>query len=392
MAAGSIRKRTGKNGVAYLVRVEFPPDPVTGQRRQRAETFRTKKAAEARLAEWLNEVERGTTVDATKMTVAEYLTYWLGVHGHNLRLSTLRQYTCLVSAHLIPALGTVALQKLSPAHLTAMYTEKRTSGRCDGKGGLAPRSVRHLHVVMHEALDFAVKHQMVIRNVCDVVDAPRFARKEMKTWTPDEIRRFLTTAEGDTYSPIWLLYVTTGLRRGEALGLRWRDIDLAAGRLNVVQSVVDVGGHVTIQEPKTSAARRNVRLSPACLATLKDHRTRQLERRLQAGPAWTDHDLVFTTGEGSPIQPRVLARAFDVLQAKAKVQRIRLHDLRHTHATLLFNDGKNIKMISQRLGHSDVGITLSVYAHLATDAQDEAAGSIDTLIFGGSPQASVNKA
>src|SRR4051794_35995782 len=122
MAAGSIWKRTGKNGIGYTVRVEFPPNPVTGKRRQRAETFKTKKAAEARLSEWLTEVERGTAVDATKMSVADYLTYWLGVHGHNLRPSTLQQYTSLVNAHLIPSLGTVPLQKLSPAHLTAMYS------------------------------------------------------------------------------------------------------------------------------------------------------------------------------------------------------------------------------------------------------------------------------
>lgn len=381
MAAGSIRKRTGKNGVAYLVRVEFPPDPVTGQRRQRAETFRTKKAAEARLAEWLNEVERGTAVDATKMTVAEYLTYWLGVHRHNLRPSTLQQYTSLVNAHLIPTLGTVALQKLSPAHLTAMYTEKRASGRRDGKGGLAPRSVRHLHVVMHEALDFAVKHQMVIRNVADAVDAPRFAKKEMTTWTAEHARTFLTTAEGDTYAPIWLLMLTTGLRRGEALGVRWGDFDAAKGMLHVRQTIIDVGGHAITSTPKTNAGRRTVRLSPACVDALKEHRKTQATRRLAAS-TWENIELAFTTGEGKPVQPRVLSRAFDVLQAKAKVPRIRLHDLRHTHATLLFNDGKNIKMISQRLGHSDVGITLSVYTHLATDAQDEAAGSIDNLIFG----------
>lgn len=373
-----IQKMTGPRGTAYLVRVEFPRDPISGKRRQRSESFKTKKAAEVRLAEWLTEIERGTAVDGSKMTVSEYLVYWLRVHSHNLRPSTMQQYTSLINAHLVPALGAIPLQRLQPAHLTSMYVEKRDSGRRRGTGGLAPRTVRHLHVVMHEALAFAVKHQIIIRNVADAVEAPRFGRKEMVTWTPEDIRTFLAMADGDTYSPIWLLMVTTGLRRGEALGVRWRDIDLARGTLTVMQSVIDVGGHVHISEPKTRAGRRTVKLSPLCVAALTAYRDRQ-PRRLLTQP---HHDLIFTTGDGKPVQPRVLSRAFDVLQEKAKVPRIRLHDLRHTHATLLFNDGKNIKMISQRLGHSDVGITLAVYTHLADNAQDEAADSIDGLIFG----------
>ncbi len=378
--AGSIQKTSGAHGTAYLVRVEFPPDPVTGKRRQRSKSFKTKKEAERALAEWLVEIERGTVVDGTKMTTGAYLAYWLDAHGHNLRPATLQQYRSLVNAHLIPALGAVALMKLSPAHLTALYAEKRKSGRRDGRGGLSPRTVRHLHAVIREALDFAVRHQLVVRNVAEVIDAPRFDRKEMETWSPDEIQRFLTTTADHAYSPIWLLYITTGLRRGEGLGLRWRDVDLTTGRLNVAQSVVDVGGHACIQEPKTAAARRIVKLSPICLTALREHRTRQLARRLAAS-AWEEHDLIFTTEDGGPINPRNLARAFDLLQRKAGVQRIRIHDLRHTHATLLFNDGQNVKMISQRLGHSDVSITLSVYAHLAPDAQDIAAASIDGLIF-----------
>ncbi len=378
--AGSIQKTIGAHGTAYLVRVEFPSDPATEKRRQRSKSFKTKKEAEKALAEWLVEIERGTAVDGTKMTTGAYLTYWLDTHGHNLRPATMQQYRSLVSAHLIPSLGTVPLMKLSPAHLTALYAEKRKRGRRDGQGGLSPRTVRHLHAIMREALDFAVRHQLVVRNVADVIDAPRFARKEMATWSPDEIQRFLAVTADHAYSPIWLLYITTGLRRGEGLGLRWRDVDFTTGRLNVVQSVVDVGGHACIQEPKTAAARRIVRLSPACVMALREHRTRQVARRLVA-PTWAEHDLIFTTDDGGPINPRNLARAFDLLQSKAGVTRIRVHDLRHTHATLLFNDGQNVKMISQRLGHSDVSITLSVYAHLAPDAQDIAAASIDGLIF-----------
>jgi len=234
---------------------------------------------------------------------------------------------------------------------------------------------------MHEALDFAVKQQMLPRNVTDAVDAPKFSRKQMITWTAEDARTFLASTHTDTYSPIWLLMLTTGVRRGEALGARWQDLDTTKGILHIRQTIIDVGGHAVVSQPKTSAGRRAIRLSPSSIAALKEHRKEQAIRRL-AAREWKNTDLIFTTGEGGPIQPRVLSRAFDVLQRKAAVPRIRLHDLRHSHASLLFNDGKNIKMISQRLGHADVGITLSVYAHLADDAQEEAAGSIDGLIFG----------
>jgi integrase len=234
---------------------------------------------------------------------------------------------------------------------------------------------------MHEALAFAVKKQMLPRNVTDAVNAPKFSRKQMITWTAGDARRFLAFTPADTYSPIWLLMLTTGVRRGEALGARWQDFDALKGMLHIRQTIIDVGGHAIISQPKTSAGRRAIRLSPSCIAALKEYRKKQAIRRLAAAE-WTDTDLIFTTGEGRPIQPRVLSRAFDVLQRKAAVPRIRLHDLQHSHASLLFNDGKNIKMISQRLGHADVGITLSVYAHLADNAQEQAAGSIDGLIFG----------
>lgn len=238
-----------------------------------------------------------------------------------------------------------------------------------------PGNVRHLHVVIHEALDFAVK-QMLPRNVAD---APRFTKKEMATWTGEQARTFLDTAEGDTYSPIWLLMLTTGLRRGEALGARWQDFDAAKSVLHIRQTIIDVGGHATDSTPKTNAGRRAIRLSPACVAALKEHKKWQATRRLAASE-WQDTELIFTTGEGKPIQPRVFSRAFDVLQGKAKVPRIRLQDLRHTHATLLFNDGKNIKMISQRLGHSDPGITLSVYQKVTADMDEAAALAIDRII------------
>lgn len=377
--AGSIQKTIGPRGTAYLVRVEFPPDPVTGKRRQRSKSYRTKKEAERALAEWLVEIERGTVIEPTKLTTGDLLERWLMVHRADLRPATVALYETMLSRHIIPALGSVPLMKLSPQHLTTFYAEKRQSGKLNGTGGLSSRSVRILHNILHEALDWAVKQQILIRNVTDTINAPKFSYKEKRVWTAEEARRLINAAAGHEWGPLFLMLLTTGMRRGECLGLRWRDLDWQAGKVRIAQQVTAVQGQIIVGEPKTPKARRSITLAPSCLVALKEHRSRQLEARLKASD-WEDHDLIFCTSHGKPIHPRNVGRTLDRLCEVAGVPRLSVHQTRHTHTTLLFQDGQNIKMISERLGHSSVGITLEIYAHLAENAQDAAATAMDRLL------------
>ncbi len=377
--AGSIQKTSGARGTAYLVRVEFPPDPITGKRRQRSKSFKTKKEAEKALAEWLVEIERGTTLEPTNLTTGDLLTQWFTVHRADLRPASVALYETMLNRHIIPDLGAVPILKLAPQHLSAFYAEKRRNGKLNGTGGLASRSVRILHNIIHEALDWAVKHQILARNVSDAIDAPKFSYKEKQVWTAEESRRLLAVAADHEWGPLFLMLLTTGMRRGECLGLRWRDLDWQAGKVRIAQQVTAVKGQIVLGEPKTSKARRSVTLAPSCLSTLKDHRSAQLETRLQARE-WDDHDLIFCTSRGKPIHPRNIGRTLDRLCQIADVPRLSVHQTRHTHTTLLFQDGQNIKMISERLGHSSVGVTLEIYAHLAENAQDAAATAIDRLL------------
>ncbi len=321
--AGSIQKTTGPQGVAYLVRVEYPRDPITGKRNQHSASFPTKKAAEVRLSEWLTEIERGTAIEPSKMTVADYLTYWLESYArHNTRPSTYASYESYTRVHLIPAFGSVLLSRLAPTHLRDFYSEKLRGGRMDGKaGGLSPRTVKYLHSIIREALQHAFEQNLVYRNVADAVKPPKGTRPQVQVWNASDARTFLTMAEDAPYAPLWLVLLTTGMRRGEALGLRWQDVDLSKGLIRVHQTLVDVNGNVSIGEPKTKSGRRTIELDSSCLAALKEHHERQAFLRR----GWTDErrslDLVFTTAEGNWLSPRNVDREYFALLARIEKQR-----------------------------------------------------------------------
>jgi integrase len=371
---GSVQKRIGKNGtVSYLVRVEMAPDPVTGERRQRAKTFKTRKEADAELAKWITEIERGTSVEPSKLTVAELLDQWLDhVARHKVRATSLEDYRHTIVKHIVPALGSVPVQKLTPPQVQAFYGEKLAAGT-------GARTVQLCHQRLSQALSWAVRMGLVIRNVCGVVDAPRVKSSPSRVWTTDEARRFLDGA--GTWQPFFAVMLSTGLRKGECLGMRWTDINLDARTLTVQRSVVILGGKAHIQEPKTTSARRTVKLPTETVAVLREHRTRQLERRLALGPVWTDHDLVFPNETGGPIHPANAQRAFSAILRRVDVPKVRMPDLRHSHATWLLLAGQPIKAVSERLGHARTSITLDIYAHTLADTQDSTADLAGELLF-----------
>lgn len=383
MAKGNIEKRPGPHGMAYRARVEYPPDPITGKRRQRSETFKTRKAAEARLAEWLTEVDRGVAIDAAKMTFGEYLVHWLETYAkHNVRSTTYRGYEVCVRLHIVPALGSIMLRKLTAAHIQEYYMNSLSRPHTNGrKGTISARTIRLTHSVIREALQHAFEWDMVPRNVADATKPPRAVRPQVAFWNAEEAQTFLKAAEDDTYSPIWLVALTTGMRQDELMALRWQDVDLRRGVLHVRHTLVTVKGERSLREPKTKAARRTITLSPTCVAALKAHRTNQLERRV-AAPVWTDNDAVITAGNGAWLDHGNLTRNYNTIIKKAGVKRIAFHGMRHTHATLLLLEGVNVKVVSERLGHANIGITLDTYAHVLPSMQQHAADGIDNALFG----------
>jgi len=386
---GSLRRR-GED--SWQFRVFLGVDPETGKKLYKSHALGgTKKQVEKKCTEILGTLDTGSYVEPAKETVGTYLARWLRdyVEPTVTRTSTRRSYHMIVERHLIPSLGHLLLQRLTPPLVQQYYAAQLTGGRVDADGKrtdkpLSRTTVAHHHAVLHAALESAVKWGLVGRNVADAVDPPRIARTEMTTWTPDEARRFLTTAESHRSYPLLLLALTTGLRAGETFGLRWQDVDLDAGTLAVQQTLEKAGPEPRFGTPKTKKSRRVVTLSPRVVAVLRQHKARQNADRLTLGPGWYDFGLVFTVFDGKPLRPGNFRRdVLDPFIHKAGVPRIRLHDLRHSCATLLLGANVHPKIVSERLGHSNIGITMDLYSHATMTMQREAANVIETSLLAG---------
>jgi len=379
---GSIRKR-GRTYTWYL----FVADPATGKPRQRSKGgYRTKRECQAALNDALSTVRTGTFVEASRRTTGSFLRdEWLPAMRLNVRPTTWATYQGLLEAYVIPTLGGVELQQLSPGHLAQ---ELLASGRRHRPGGLAAKTVRNVHVLIHRALRDAVRWGYTVRNVADAADPPKVKAAELQVWTPGQLRAFLLHVRRDRHYAAWLLAATTGMRRGELLGLRWIDVDLEAGRVAVRQPRVVVDYAVHTSEPKTARSRRSIALDPATAAALREHQARQAAEKALVGLAYEDSGLVFTHPDGSPIHPRLFSDWFKQHARRAGLPKIRLHDVRHSYATAALAAGIAAKVVSERLGHATIAITMDTYSHVLPGLDERAAATVAQLILEGDGPAS----
>lgn len=365
---GHIRQR-GKQ--SWGLKFDLGRDPATGKRISRHVTFRgTKREAQAELNRLLNRKNEGTYVDPTKMSVAEYLEHWLTVDiERRVASKTAVRHRQLVERQIAPRLGNVPVRNLTPVHIEAFEAELQRSGYVKGrKAGqaLSAQTVLHVHRTLSQALTHAVRTGVLFKNPAEQVKPPRPPRREIAILSKPEIATLLRAA-GPLYLPV-LLAVTTGLRRGELLGLRWSDIDLKAARLTVNQSIERLKGKTTFKAPKTQGSRRTITLPALTVEALKEHRS--AKPRIGAGELVFSHD-------GIPWDPDSLTKAFDRLVQAAGVRRITFHGLRHTHISHQLMDGVHVKVVSEQAGHANVSITLSVYAAFIPTLQDDAAQGVD---------------
>ena len=373
----AIEKRLGTDGKpAYRVRIATH-DAVTGKRRNITEgTYRTKKDAERAEREALSRRDRGTLLDPSRTTVAELLDEWLRVKANDVTPQSHTDYEITCRRHLKPAFGGVLVQKLAADRVQAQYDAWKAAGS-------SARQIRGCHLRLSQALDYAVSRHVAYTNVCRNTTPPRLASKKPDVWESAEVVRFIQIAAKDSLSPLWHLLVLEGLRRGEALGIRWKDVNWERGTAHIVQSVApdktNRGAPIILCRTKTRAASRTVKLTSETLALFKDHRKAQAARRL-AATEWHDFDLIVCTSKGTPINPNNVSRSFEAIAKRADLRRIRVHDLRHTHATLLLKQGVPAKVVSERLGHASIAITLDTYSHVLPDMQDTAADAMSTML------------
>jgi integrase len=376
MARGTVMKR----GTGWAFRVDVGNDPATGRRRQvLRQGFRTKREAERALDEVLGSVRSGTVVTRSSLELGAFLDEWLANQRHRLKDTTWASYEVAVG-RIKQGIGRSKLQALTPLDVETFYSGLAESGR-KGKP-LAPKSIRNTHVVLRKALADAERLGLVPRNVAAVAKPPVARRDPRRTWSSDEVREFFSFVKGDRLFAAYVLLATTGMRRGEVLGLRWSDLDLDAGELAVVHTVTTVGYVPVVSTPKTNRSRRVVYLDEETVRVLRDHRRRQREDRLAAGPAWQDGvDFVFRDELGALVHPDWFTREFGRQVRLSGLPAIRLHDLRHTYATLALKAGVHPKIVSERLGHATVGVTLDLYSHVTPGIAREAANTVAAKLF-----------
>jgi integrase len=395
---GHIRQRGPET---WLLKFDVGRDPLTGKRITRYATVHGgKRDAQRELSKYLAQVGDGVYVDPTKLTLGDYLMqHWLPHVRNQVTGSAADRYSDIVNKHLVPAIGKHRLARLSPAQVQAYYDAELAGGRrahplkksSAAAAGLSARTVRLHHKVLNQALRHAVKLQWIARNPCDAASPPRVEHKEMPALDHDQTAAVIRAAAGSRIYIAVLLALTTGMRRGEILGLRWRDLGLDAGQLSVSQALEQTRRGLVFKPPKTERSRRMIILPALTIEGLRVHKTQQREEYLQLGFGKDEDDLVVTeitvatdsTGRREiarkPMTPDHLSKDFCRLARRLKLK-VRFHDLRHTHATHLLKAGVHPKVASERLGHASVAITLDTYSHVLPGLQEDAARGVDAAL------------
>jgi integrase len=374
---GHLRERSPGH---WAIVIDVGRDPETGERRRRWHSFvGTKREAQIERARLITEHKAGTAVDPSRETVAAFLERWLEHMQGQVSPRSHERYVELCRKNLAPQLGSLKLTKLQPAHISGAYAKALASGRRDGTGGLSPRTVTHMHRVLREALQQAVRWQVLARNPADAAPPPRVERTPMQVLDADGTVELLEAARQTTlFMPI-MLGVLCGLRRGEVAALRWRSVDLEHGQISVVASAEQTDSGVREKETKTGKGR-TVALSASIVDELRQHRLKQAEGLLRLGIRLTDDHHVVTREDGRPLQPRSLTHAFRKFVRRCGLQQIRLHDLRHSHATHMLAAGVHPKIAQERLGHSSVSVTMDLYSHVLPGMQAEAVSRVDAAL------------
>ena len=346
-----------------------------GKRFRKSVYGRTRADVQDKLNEALRNHRLGIPFAPERLTVEQFLNGWLENHVKpGTRPRTYESYEGAVRLHIAPAIGKIRLGKLTAENIQAMVNDKSHSG-------LAPRTVEYIHSVLSRALNRAVKWDLVRRNVAKLATTPRVPRKLLSPLTPDEARVFLKHIRGDRNEALFTVAMALGLRKGEALGLRWEDVDIEKGTLTVRYALQRRKGQgKVLVEPKSERSRRTIHMPDVVVKALRAHRARQSKERLAAGSAWKDTGHLFTTTIGSPMDERRVLNDFKKALRAAKLPERRFHDARHTAASLLLAQGVSPRTIMEVLGHSQITLTLNTYAHVMPAMLEDAAGKMDAIL------------
>lgn len=358
----------------WEARISLP----NGKRKSLMGRSRSEVAAKLRVTQ--NELEKGVLPRDARITIQPYFNQWLTDMRPSIDYQTYRMYEMQVRLHLLPHIGKVTLTNLSPTHLNRIYAELIAQG-------YSHTSVRLVHRIAKQVLSHTVKRDVLVRNVALLATPPKEAKREMIFLSQDEAARLLQAAEGTRLEALWVLALSTGMRIGELLALQWANVNLKQRTLRITKSLTRknlVDGGLTPKKPRTESSIRTIPITAGVVEALRQHKTQQAHARLKAGPVWVDNDLVFCTPVGTHLRDtNVRDYAFRTLLKKAGLPHTRIHDLRHTAATLLLEDGVSVLAVSKMLGHTTVSMTMDLYGHVTKSMEDTVTASMSWILFGG---------
>jgi integrase len=366
-----------KKGSTYMIRFDVGRDMNSGKRIQKAKGgFKTKKEAQEYLVNSINEVNQGTFLQPSNEEFSFFIERWFNTHYKRTVAETTSDISwCLIKRHLIPYFNKQTISSITAYHLDCFYSEKMAEG-------YAAKTIREFHSLLRRAFEQAIKWSLLKFNPAINATPPKEKIKERNTWSINDIKKFIDTAKLSEEETIYIIAIFTGMRRGEILGLKWSDINFDHKKIYVTRSLAFTQAKgLFLKDVKTSKSRRQISLSPYIIDVLQLHKLKQDYYKEKLGEEYIYKDLVFTSISGNFKDPRNLLREFNRLTKKAGLIKISFHDLRHTHATLLLKNGENPKVVSERLGHSRVGITLDLYSHVTDDIQEEAALRLEESFF-----------
>ncbi|MCU1498517.1 MAG: hypothetical protein JWM47_2470 [Acidimicrobiales bacterium] len=381
-----MRGHVARKGNRYYVVIYEGTDPKTGKPRHRWYTGgATRREAEKELNSIVKRVHDGDYRSPERITLGAYLTErWIPLRKSQVRQSTWDSFRRTINLHVLPHIGQIPIEKLTPDDLDCLYAFLLTEGRRNGGGGgLSPKTVRNIHNLLHKALADAVRKGRITRNVADMADPPKpRMTSSMQVWDAEQLRQFLDEIADHPLAAAFYLAANTGMRRGEVLGLQWRDVDLDGARLSVHRSVLNVAYAKTVDDVKTLTGRRSIDLDDRTVDVLREWRRSQRAEMKLVGRQASNDDMVFARPDGTPVHPDYFSQSFERHLAKSDLPRIRFHDLRHTHATILLKANVPVKVVSERLGHSSPAFTMTVYQHVLPGMQAEAAAKFGEAVFG----------
>jgi len=350
----------------------------SGRRRTKTVYGGSKKEVEERVRRLVNDIADGTPPPGRSPQVGQFLDRWLAAVRPSLRPATFTSYEGTVRLHIAPEIGRIRLDKLTVDHVAGLVA------RAEKRQRLSARTIRYHLLILRNALNKAMRWGLVARNVASLVDPPRVEHRDVRVLSPDETRRLLDAARGDPMEGLIVLAVSTGLRLGEGLGLRWHAVDLDRRQLRIENALQRVSGRGQILvEPKTRQSRRTIVLPIITVEALRNTRVRQSSQRRAAGRSWLEGDYVFTASTGRPLDARNVGRTFRRILRAAKVPRMRFHDLRHSCASLLLAQGVSPRVVMETLGHSRISVTMDTYAHVLPALMRDAADAMDRSLSNG---------